>query len=106
MASLPVKLCSILQRVPVSFCNHLIRAVFQKELNKMKAAPEYKDCDFSVVKPLTIVDIDTLILYRTNFENGELNLFEIIEAYQDYVDFKSASDSNYERSNTTFRCIR
>ncbi len=69
---------------------------FQEEMVKLKADAAYKNCDFSVVRPMTLVDIDTPILYRTNFENGELNLFEMLEAYQTYVDFKSCTDQKYE----------
>jgi len=75
---------------------------FQEELKKLQADSAFKDCDFSSVRPLTLVDIDTLILYRTNFEKGELDLFEMLEAYQAEVDFKSCTDQNYVRGIIPF----
>lgn len=75
---------------------------FQDEINKLKADAAFKGCDFSKVRPLTLVDIDTLILYRTNFEKGELDLFEMLEAYQAFVDFKSCTDENYPRGIIPF----
>lgn len=75
---------------------------FQQELNKLKANPTFKGCDLSKVRPLTLVDVDTLILYRTNFENGELDLFEMLETYQAYVNFASCTDENYSWGITPF----
>jgi len=51
---------------------------------------------------MTLVDIDTVILYRMNFEKGELNLYDMIQAYHNYVDFKSAADNNYEKAIISF----
>lgn len=82
--------------------NYWANEWFQEELKKLTVDPALKGRDFSSVRPLTLVDIDTLILYRTNFENGELNLFEVLEAYQAYVDFKSCTDKNYERGIIPF----
>jgi hypothetical protein len=75
--------------------NYWVNEWFQDELAKLKANAVFIDSDFSLVKHLTLVDIDTLILYRTNFENGEMSLFEMLRDYQDYVDFKSCTEENY-----------
>lgn len=82
--------------------NYWVNEWYQDELSKMKEKAEFKGVDFSVVKPVTLVDIDTLILYRINFEKGELDLYDMIEAYQKYVDFKSANDQNFENAVIPF----
>lgn len=83
--------------------NYWTNEWLQEELKKIKVnTPDLKDLDFSCVRPLTLVDIDTLILYRTNFEKGELDLFEMVEAYQAHVDFKSCTDENYARGIIPF----
>jgi len=82
--------------------NYWVNEWFQEELTRMKSDTQYQGFDFSIIRPLTLVDIDTLILYRTNFEKGDLNLFDLLEEYQKYVDFKSASDKNFDHAIKPF----
>lgn len=82
--------------------NYWVNEWYQEELNKLKSDPAFTGVDFSRVRPITMIDIDTLILYQLNFERGELNLFDMIEAYQKYVDVKSASDTNFEKAIIPF----
>lgn len=82
--------------------NYWVNEWFQEELTKLRADAKYNGCDFSVVAPVTLVDIDTLILYRTNFENGEMSLFEMLREYQVYVDFKSCSDEKFAQGIISF----
>lgn len=82
--------------------NYWANEWFQDELKKLKAQPEFTGVDVTRVRPVTLIDIDTLILYRSHFESGTLNLFDIIEKYQQYVDFKTASDTNHQRAIIPF----
>ncbi len=82
--------------------NYWTNEWFQDELKKIKAEPEFAGVDITKVRPVTLIDIDTLILYRSHFESGTLNLYDIIEEYQKYVDFKSASDTNHQRAIIPF----
>lgn len=77
--------------------NYWVNQWFQQELNFIKTKKEYEAVDVSNVRPATLVDIDTLILYRTNFERGELDIFDLVSQYQNHVQFDDVAEEMNER---------
>lgn len=85
--------------------NYWVNEWFQQALAELLAKPENSVLDISSIRPLTLVDIDTLDLYRANFQKGELNLFRLLEGYQRLVDFKKLPeppDAHYQNAITPF----
>jgi hypothetical protein len=85
--------------------NYWVNQWFQEKLMDIKAEQEFQAINFQNVRPITLIDIDTLILYRTNFEAGELNLFELVELYQQHVRFDKIGevmDENFHRGIIPF----
>ena len=65
--------------------NKLINFWFKEELGKL----ENEGLEISNVKPLVIIDIDTLIFYQDLFKDKKLNLENCLEEfYETYFDFK------------------
>ncbi len=77
--------------------NYWVNLWFQQELNTMKATSEYQQINFSEVRPVTVIDIDTLIFYRTNFNREELDLYELVELYQQHVQFHEVGEDMDEK---------
>jgi hypothetical protein len=71
--------------------NYWVNEWFQEVLAKLMGEPQNKGLDISMIQPITLIDIDTLILYRANFRSGELNLFELLQRYIQHVNFESVS---------------
>jgi hypothetical protein len=69
--------------------NFWINYWLQDELEKLKTDAKYKDFDFARVAPLTIIEIDTLILYQEQFKNGTFDLVDMIRHFQNYVLYRS-----------------
>jgi hypothetical protein len=85
--------------------NYWVNQWFQEKLSDVKAKAEFQNVSFDNVRPITLIDIDTLILYRTNFERGEMDLFEVIELYQKHVQFDKITekmDENFGRGILPF----
>lgn len=85
--------------------NYWVNQWFQEKLAELKVRPEFQGVNFDNVRPVTLVDIDTLILYRTNFERGEIDLFEVIELYQKHVQFDKVTedmDDNFGKAILPF----
>ena len=77
--------------------NYWVNEWFQQELNLLKGKEEFQAINFSNVSDITLIDIDTLILYRNSFEKGELNLFELIKLYQQQVKFNDVGEEMDEK---------
>ena len=63
---------------------------FLDELEKVKADDINKELDFSGVKPVTLVEIDSLILYQDHFKEGRLSLIGLLEGYHQHVRYDLA----------------
>lgn len=70
--------------------NYWVYYWFIEELEKLKTNPEYKEFDFNNIVPLTVIEIDTLILYQNQFVQKEIDLASLIRAYQSHVRFDLA----------------
>ena len=53
--------------------------------------------NISRIKPVTILDMDTLILISDLVKKGELDIFEQIEQYHNYIDGKHGTYSQTEK---------
>ena len=70
--------------------NYWIYYWMNDEIEELRIDERFKDFDFDRIMPLTIIEIDTLILYENYFKNKEMELIRIIEAYHDFVRFEFA----------------
>ena len=85
--------------------NYWVNDWFQTELKSLLVNPENEKIDVSSVRPVTLIDIDTLILYRANFQRGELDLFKLIDGYQQFVRFNKVTedaDQQFQNATTSF----
>ena len=64
----------------------------QETLSNIVSEPQNRGLDISVIQPVTLVDIDTLILYNGNFQRGEFHLFELLKGYHQRVNFKNVGN--------------
>lgn len=76
--------------------NYWVNSWFQEEIDELRKDKKYAGYDFSRVNPVTVLEIDPLILYRSNLENLELDLFELIAAYQGYVTYGDFPDPQWQ----------
>lgn len=60
--------------------NKLINHWFKGELEKIKKV------NTKNVRPITVIDIDTFILYQDYFKEGKLKLHKLIDEYHSYTD--------------------
>ncbi len=67
--------------------NYWVYYWFIDELKLLKKDPCFKDFNFANVLPVTIVEIDTLILYEEHFIQGRYDLISLIKQYHKYVCF-------------------
>lgn len=72
--------------------NYWVYYWFIDELNLLKERPELKDIDFSSVFPITIIEIDTLILYEQLFKGSKFNLIDLVTRYHDHVRFDAGGN--------------
>lgn len=69
--------------------NFWINYWLQDELAKLKLDPKYNYFDFSKIGPLTIMEIDTPILYQDVFRDGKFNLLDLIRKFHGYVRYNA-----------------
>jgi len=74
--------------------NYWVNEWFRQKLAELIAEPQNKNLDISPIQPVTLIDIDTLILYRAYFQRGELNLFKLLQGYQQHVNFNSVGGTD------------
>jgi hypothetical protein len=70
--------------------NYWVYYWFIDEVEKLKSDSRFADFDFNKVMPLTIIEIDTLILYHQYFIENKFNLLKLVEQYHEYVRFDLA----------------
>jgi hypothetical protein len=61
---------------------------FEDGLRTLQQRTLLKHFDFSKVLPLTVVEIDTLIIYEKHFKRGEINFESLLYNYQNFVSFR------------------
>lgn len=66
--------------------NYWVNGWFQQELKKIKAESGMEVVDLQRVMPLTILEIDTLILYQPQLQNGKMNFKTLLDSYHNQVD--------------------
>jgi hypothetical protein len=71
--------------------NYWIYYWMQEEIEKMKQDPKLAGFDFNRIVPLTIVEIDTLILDINQLKSGQLDLVYLINAFHHYVQYGRTS---------------
>lgn len=67
--------------------NYWIHYRLMDELELLKSDERFKEFDFSKIVPLTIIEIDTLILYEIHFITKKIDLLTMIELYHCHVRF-------------------
>ena len=65
----------------VAGLNALVNYWFDIEISKLKD----QNINVQKVRKITIIDIDTLILYQENLKQGDIKLNEIIDEYFNFV---------------------
>jgi hypothetical protein len=70
--------------------NYWIYYWLSDEIEILKLDSRFENFDFNRVMPLTIIEIDTLILYQNYFKEKKMNLVRLIESYHDFVRFDLA----------------
>jgi hypothetical protein len=70
--------------------NYWVYYWFIDVMQKMKSDLKFSFFDFNRVMPLTIIEIDTLILYQKYFIERKFDLINLIEQYHRYVRFDLA----------------
>lgn len=72
--------------------NYVLNDWVNDELILLKQDERFQSFDFSRIMPLTVIEIDTLILYQPQFESKEFDLIRLIEEYHSHVNY-SFTDS-------------
>lgn len=67
--------------------NYWVYYWFIDELESLKRDAKYKEFDFAKIIPITLIEIDTLILYEKYFATNRIDLVTLIKNYHDYVRF-------------------
>ena len=83
-----------------SALNYWIHYWLQDAISKMKEEKEFSKFDFEKIKPLTIIEIDTLILFVSQLKEGKLNIIDLIDNYQQYVDYGRINFKSIEEIKT------
>lgn len=65
---------------------------FIDELQRVKENPNLKHINFDNIRPITVIEIDTLILYEEQFKNGGFELVSLIERYHEHVQFSQVNN--------------
>lgn len=66
--------------------NYWVNQWFQQEINAMKAHPDFAGIDFSKVRPVTVVEVDSLLMYQAQFKTGAFDFFRLMGQYHVAVD--------------------
>jgi hypothetical protein len=61
--------------------------------------------DYTRVMPVTLVEMDSLILYEEQFKTGVFNLFDLLDAYHYEVAMRAKFNNETETRQHAFRQI-
>lgn len=64
---------------------------FIDELQRVKDNPNLKHINFDNIRPITVIEIDTLILYEGQFKSGNFDLVFLLEKYHEHVQFSEVN---------------
>jgi len=78
--------------------NYFIQFWMDDALNEASKDQQFKNLDFAKVAPVTIIEIDSLLLYEQNFRLNQLNLLSLISQFHYWVNYKREP-----RDGTDFR---
>ncbi len=65
--------------------NYWVNTWIVDEIGALKELDVFPGFDYSRIMPVTLVEIDTLILYLHHFETGQLNLIDLLDLYHQHV---------------------
>lgn len=65
--------------------NYWVERLFRKEMSDLKKLPEFNNVVFPTAHPVTMIEIDTLLLFQDNFNNGSLDLENLLRKYHKYI---------------------
>lgn len=65
--------------------NYWVNTWLADELASLKAANTFPEFDFSRIMPVTLVEIDTLILYQHHFQTKQLDFITLLDMYHQHV---------------------
>lgn len=68
--------------------NFWVHYWMQEELERLRTLPELTGYDFSRIHPVTLVEIDTLIMYKKYFEDNTLDYIELLRAFHQTVNYR------------------
>ena len=65
--------------------NYWVNCWLNDEINALKEANTFPAFDYTRIMPVTLIEIDTLILYLHHFQTGQLNLISLLDLYHQHV---------------------
>lgn len=77
--------------------NYWVNFWFRDEIEELKKDPEYINVNFSNTQSVTLVDIDTLILYQPHFENQDIDFIDLLSQFQSTVRYEDNSARTEEQ---------
>ncbi|UBM61348.1 hypothetical protein LA303_07910 [Candidatus Sulfidibacterium hydrothermale] len=81
--------------------NNLINIWFAKELEKLKG----KSLSIKNVRNITIINIDTLIIFQEQLKFGEIKLEKILDEYQKWINKSELEDQKFKNQEEYFSAI-
>lgn len=75
--------------------NRIINDWYQKELELLKE----ESYDISKLNMITIIDIDTLILFHEQINSGEIKFEKILDEYLDYIDEEKIKSKKFKSND-------
>ena len=71
--------------------NYIVHYWMKEQIEILKGKAELSKAIFTNILPITIVEIDTLILFEEDFHQNRLDLTEMLKKYQQHVNFEATS---------------
>ena len=65
--------------------NYWVNCWLNDEIAALKAANTFPGFDYTKIIPVTLVEIDTMILFLNHFQTGQLNLVSLLDLYHQHV---------------------
>lgn len=75
-----------------SSLNYWVNSWFNEEVAALRGDERFAGFDFSRVLPVTLVEIDTLILYLNHFQSSKMSLTTLVRLYQEHVKLNLEGD--------------
>jgi hypothetical protein len=78
--------------------NYWVNYWLEDEINDIKNKAAFANFDLVRIRPLTIIEIDSFILYLRNFAKNELELSTVIDDFHRHVQYDFKNPKNYEEA--------